>query len=199
MQIAREILHLPASSRLLLAGASYLDDPRKGVRELVKALHELNRNEDGDIRLLLVGLNGHQLIRELPLPVHYLGEVADPLMMALVYQSADIFLCPSLADSGPMMIPEAMLCGTPVVAFPTGGAPDWIDHEVNGYLASFGDVTDFARGVERLLGMDREIVSRAARQTVAPVHDPDLVARQHLQLYQELLIKQAERDSKLRA
>ncbi|MEY3284048.1 MAG: hypothetical protein RIR86_2061 [Acidobacteriota bacterium] len=193
-QVARDLLHLPAAAPVLLCGASYVDDPRKGMRELVRALHLLSPEKCGDLHILLVGLNGECWSQELPWPVHYLGEVFDPLLMALAYQSADIFLCPSLADSGPMMIPESLLCGTPVVAFPTGGAPDWIEHGVNGYLARFGDAADFAAGIELLLTLDREIVARSARSSVEDLHRPDLIARQHLQLYRELLNSDAEHD-----
>jgi glycosyltransferase involved in cell wall biosynthesis len=112
-------------------------------------------------------------------------------MMALVYQSADLFLCPSLADSGPMMIPEAMLCGIPVVAFDTGGAPDWIDHLHNGYLARIGDVADFADGIRTMLAADRQSCAAAARLKASGLHRPDLVARQHLNLYRELIEEHA--------
>lgn len=189
--IARDVLHLPPDARLLLCGASYIDDPRKGMDLLIKSLQELNRIPGEDIRIILVGQNGQELRTSFGLPVHYLGEIVDPLLMALVYQSADVFLCPSLADSGPLMIPESLLCGTPVVAFPTGGAPDWIKPGVNGYLAEFGDARDFARGIESLLGLDMEKVATSARDSVELLHRPDIVADQHLQLYRELLKNRA--------
>lgn len=185
-QVAREVLHLPANRRILLCGASYLEDRRKGIPELISALRRLDARERVDLLLLVVGLNGHLALQDLPIDSRYLGEVADPLLMALVYQAADLFLCPSLADSGPMMIPEAMLCGTPVVAFEMGGAPDLIEHGVNGYLARLGDVEDFAAGIRLVLAADRVAMGIAARQR-AEIHRPDLVATQHLKLYGELM------------
>ena len=188
---AREVLHLPPDRTILLCGASYLEDRRKGIAELLESLSLLSEVERSEILLLVVGLNGHLVLSDLPFPVRYLGEVSDPLMMALVYQSADLFLCPSLADSGPMMIPEAMLCGIPVVAFDTGGAPDWIDHLQNGYLARIGDVTDFADGIRTMLAADRQSCAAAARRKASGLHRPDLVARQHLNLYRELIEEHA--------
>lgn len=185
-QVAREVLHLPPDRRLLLCGASYLEDRRKGIPELISALRRLDERERAGLLLLVVGLNGQLVLRDLPIESRYLGEVADPLLMALVYQAADLFLCPSLADSGPMMIPEAMLCGTPVVAFEMGGAPDLIEHGVNGYLARLGDVGDLAAGIRLVLAADRVAMGTAARQR-AEIHRPDLVARQHLKLYAELM------------
>lgn len=180
---AREVLHLPPEKTILLFGASYLEDRRKGIPELVEALHQL---QGSDILLLVVGLNGHEIVKNLPFESRYLGQVHDQLMMALAYQAADIFVCPSLADSGPMMIPEAMLCGTPVVAFDTGGAPDWIETGKTGYLARLGDTTDLANGIRFLLSADRQAMGSNARELAERLHDPTTVARRHLGLYSDL-------------
>jgi len=191
---AREILQLPPHAKILLCGASYLDDPRKGFSELSQSLLTLDKSSLDNLILVVVGLNDNESFRKIPIPVKSLGEISNQQTMALVYQSADIFLCPSLEESGPMMIPEAMLCGTPVVAFDTGGAPDWIDHRRNGYLARMSDIQDFAEGIDTILKMDRSPLTIAARRKAEVLHQPDTVARQHRQLYQQVLHSHAARN-----
>ncbi len=194
-RIARDLLHLPFDKKVLFFGATYLEDQRKGMKQLIESfgiLAELvgadQRFKRDDIFLLVAGLNGKELIVNLPFPARYAGHFNDELTLALAYQAADIFLCPSIEEAGPMMIPEAMLCETPVVAFNTGGAPDLIETMRNGYLAKLADPQDFARGIFELLISDSlPAVRGAARQVAARAHTPSRVAQRHIDLYRSLL------------
>jgi len=55
------------------------------------------------------------------------------------YAGADIFVLPSLEDNLPNTILEAMSCGTPVVAFDTGGIPEMVSNGVTGQVVPLGD------------------------------------------------------------
>lgn len=196
-QIAREVMQLPPDKKIVLFGATYLEDRRKGMDHLIAAFDMLAAliDERGqregikrdDIFLLAVGLNGKNFLKRLPFPGRYAGRVNDELMMALAYQSADIFVCPSLEDSGPMMIPEAMLCGTPVAAFERGGAPDLVKTMKTGYLSATPDAEDLAQGIYALLTTDSlPAIQTAAHQAATKSHTPSSVARRHIELYQAL-------------
>ena len=71
--------------------------------------------------------------------------------MALLYNTADVFVAPSLADNLPSTLIESMLCGTPVVSFKVGGIPDIVSHMNDGYLAQYRDVQDLAYGIDWVL------------------------------------------------
>ena len=85
------------------------------------------------------------------------------------------------------MIPEAMLCGRPVVAYRMGGAPDWIDPGETGFLADEADPSSLAAAIEAMLFADRDSMGQAARARAHSLHEPTRVAARHLALYQELL------------
>lgn len=188
--IARDLLQLPADKKIIFCGATYLEDRRKGMAQLIAALTRLAElSEAGgalsraDIFLLVAGLNGKELMAGLPLAAKYVGHLNDDLTLALAYQAADIFLCPSIEDAGPMMIPEAMCCGTPVVAFNVGGAPDLIEPMKTGYLAELPDADDLARGAYAVLTNENLSAMRvAAREAALRAHAPELVAQRYLQL-----------------
>ena len=72
--------------------------------------------------------------------MHDKGLISGDLNIIDIYNSADIFVLPSLEDNLPNTIIEAMACGTPVLAFKTGGIPEMIEHKVNGYLADYKSV-----------------------------------------------------------
>jgi glycosyltransferase involved in cell wall biosynthesis len=195
-QIARNLLHLPPDKKVIFFGATYLEDRRKGMKQLVEALDKLIELVDKsdeirseDIFLLAAGLNGRDLLAKLPFAGKYAGHFNDQLTLALAYQAADIFLCPSIEEAGPMMIPEAMLCATPVVAFNTGGAPDLIQTMKNGYLAKLGDAADLACGVYRLLTSNSLSEMRVAAHDAANrAHKPAVIAQKHVDLYLSLKV-----------
>lgn len=191
--IARDLLHLPQGKKIIFFGATYLEDRRKGMPLLLEALTETRAHlefsaiQPEGVFLLVAGLNGNQLMHRLPFAGKYIGQLNDDLTLALAYQAADIFVCPSVEDAGPMMIPEAMMCGTPVVAFNAGGAPDLIESGQTGYLAQLADPGDLATGIIGLLEADNESTIRGFSQLAARNrHSPDQVANLYSELFRSL-------------
>ena len=116
-----------------------------------------------------------------------MGLIRDNASLALVYQAADIFVCPSVEDAGPMMIPEAMLCGVPVVAFNTGGAPDLIETMKTGYLAAYKDSFDLAQGMYNLLTANNlPTIKINAHEAAVRKHSPSVVVARYLELYKNI-------------
>jgi glycosyltransferase involved in cell wall biosynthesis len=192
---ARDLLHVPQDARVIFFGASSMEDPRKGIPELLAALQLLwNRLDQGGIvdgkqvMLLVAGRNGRLVVDRQPFQAVNVGYLRDDLTLALAYQAADLFVCPSVEDGGPMMIAEAMMCGSPVVAFHSGMAPDLIRHRENGYLARIRDALDLAEGLLFLLsqaGVDS--VRQKAREAAKVAHDCDSVGRRYLELFESLI------------
>ena len=190
--VARDLLHLPQDKKILFFGATYLEDRRKGMPLLLEALAAARTFTSAispdDIFLLIAGLNGKHLLDKLPFAGKYVGQLNDELTLALAYQAADIFVCSSIEDAGPMMIPEAMMCGTPVVAFNAGGAPDLIETMKTGYLANFADAHDLAHGIWCVLGADNEsAICDAAQMKAREHHLPSNIAEQYSKLLQSLV------------
>jgi len=82
----------------------------------------------------------------------YIGYLSENELIK-AYQLAHIFICPSLEDSGPLMINQAIMCGTPVVAFNIGSATDLVITGETGYLAKIKDPTDMANGIDYVLSL----------------------------------------------
>lgn len=192
--VARKVLGLPACKKIIFFGATLLDDPRKGMPYLHDALHRFKsmialevQAWDNEILLLIAGSHSKQLADSLPFPSRELGYLRDDVTLALTYQAADIMVSPSVEDAGPMMIAESMLCGTPVVAFDTGAAPDLIQSLENGYLATYKDSADLANGIYLLLREKEQAVMReCARVKAVAKHSLEKVAEHHTALYKSL-------------
>jgi glycosyltransferase involved in cell wall biosynthesis len=54
---------------------------------------------------------------------------------------------------------EALACGTPVIGFPEGAAPEIIEHGVTGFLCA--DEADMVAAIERVEALDRAVCRRA--------------------------------------
>ncbi|MBL4852247.1 MAG: glycosyltransferase family 4 protein [Gammaproteobacteria bacterium] len=187
--IARKILGLPEDKKLILFGAgSATSDKRKGYHLLVDAISKLEAwGTATDYELIVFGASSGE--SKFSMKTHYLGILADEISLALVYAAADVFVAPSLEDNLPNTVLESLACGTPVVAFNTGGMPDMILHKTNGYLASAFDVDDLARGLFWVLENNKrwDGLSAEARDTVLQSFTLEQSAKRYLSLYQELL------------
>ena len=114
----------------------------------------------------------------------------DDRIVALVYKAADVFACPSIDDFGPMMINESVICGTPVVAFRSGVAPDLIRSDSLGYLANKFDSDDFSKGLKTFLKTGKSDDPNTTDKRIQQVREmlsPVFQAREYISLFNELL------------
>ena len=84
------------------------------------------------------------------------------------YQSASIFVLPSLREGFPNVLCEAMSFGLAVVAFDCDTGPaEIIDHEINGLLVRPGSTTDLANQITALANNARlrKSLGKNARKT----------------------------------
>lgn len=187
-KIARDLLDLPQDKKLVLFGADgATTDLRKGFAELSTATHLIKST---GVELLLFG-SGHPVNSpDLGFPAHYLGHIPGDLSLRILYSAADVMVVPSLQENLSNAIMESLACGTPVVAFDVGGNNDMIDHKKNGYLATPHDPKSLAEGIDLVLNYHSpRDLSLNARLKVMETFEATLVARQYVELYEDVLRK----------
>lgn len=121
-----------ASMRHIVFVGTY--GPRKGVRYLVEAIGILAKSGLGDLRFELIGPGDEQrdhyasLIEKEGLAgmVTLRGRVPDPFPFIA---GADLMIVPSVFDSYPDTVLEALHIGTPVIGSAVGGIPEMLVHE----------------------------------------------------------------------
>lgn len=191
--LARELLGLPVQGSLVLFGAmGGGKDPRKGCDLLINALQKLIAEmgcSDESPRLAIFGEERPLNPPVFGVPVHYLGHLYDDLSLRLAYSAADVMVIPSRLDNLPNTATEAMSCGTPVVAFRTGGLPDIIDDHVNGRLAEPFDSFALSECIKYVLksSIQNPSMALAARRAAESKWDLDRVAKMYKDLYDEVL------------
>ena len=82
-----------------------------------------------------------------------------------------------------------MACGTPVIAFNTGGVPELVEHSKTGYVAEYKNSADLADGVELFLN-DEVLRAKAGILARERVEDKFTLKQQvgnYLKLYAQML------------
>lgn len=136
---------------ILLAGVQNFSDDRKGGRYMLEALEAFHGNLSVKDRQKILFLSvGHPSLEmsRISLDHRSLGYV-DLESLAELYALSDLFLSPSIEDAGPMMVNQALSCGTPVVSFRIGTALDVVEGKGTGYCARLKDAEDFAAGIRQ--------------------------------------------------
>jgi len=183
--LARQKLNLPPSTPILLFGAlGGEEDPRKGFDLLRDALQHLRARVNG-LELVVFGQLAPSQETPLGFPIRHTGYLHDDEKLRLLYSAADAVAVPSRFETFGQTASEAHACGTPVVAFNTGGLADIVAHRETGYLATPFDVQDLATGIEWVLGAAQSGpgLGSAARDRACRLWDSPVVARQYADRY----------------
>jgi glycosyltransferase involved in cell wall biosynthesis len=111
----------------------------------------------------------------------------DKLMQA--YREATLLALPSLDENCPLAVLEAMAAGLPVVAARVGGVPDLIEDGNTGFLCEPLDRHSMRKAIAKALtapALAAQVAARAKEQALACFH-PEIIARRHIEIYQEVL------------
>ncbi len=168
-----------------------LKEKRKGFSYLVEALKYIYENYkefNKKIKILTFGKLDGNLEGGIPYKIHQLGQIKNENQLIVLYNSANLYIEPSLQDNLPKTVLDSISCGTPVVVFRVGGITDMITHNENGYLAELKSYKDLADGIVELLSDSKLLkeMGNNCRQKVINLFEESKVANQYLNLYQEL-------------
>ena len=150
-------------------------------------------NEVLPCRLLLIGDgpeigNVRQQVAQAGLDekVDFLGHVDS---LEEVLPVADLLLLPSLHESFGLVALEAMACGVVPIATNQGGAGEFIQDGLNGFLRDPHDIDGMVKAAVQVLGDDEARLEMAeeARRDAAGDFGVSCVVKQYLDLYDRLL------------
>ncbi|MFW6217242.1 MAG: glycosyltransferase, partial [Desulfohalobiaceae bacterium] len=180
LHLVRSIPHLEKGAQILLC-ASSPDTPELG--EQMRDMLDKSRQQSSN-------------------PIIWVQDSVPRQDIVPLYSQAAAFVCPSIYEPFGIVNLEAMSCGTPVVASQVGGIPEILDHGRDGYLVPLEPVSqsdaepknpeDFsqalAREINKILQDPEQArqMGQAAREKVLARYSWQAIARQTLELYQEL-------------
>jgi glycosyltransferase involved in cell wall biosynthesis len=144
-------------------------EPVKQVDRLLHALTLLSANVP-DTTLAVVGSGAQAEALAQLAAEHHLGArvlfagIRPHLEIPTWLQAADLFVLASATEGLPLVIVEAMACGTPAVASRVGGIPEILQEDVTGILVESTGVAPLAAALQSALGRswDRARIRAAA-------------------------------------
>lgn len=183
----REDLGLPLDATIILRVGSFM--PKKGFNVLLEAW-EIIYTKISDTYLVSVGGSdipdyAQKFINDRDYRIKIVLSTQNVLPY---YQTADIFVLPSLSEGLSNALLEAQACGLPSVVTNVGGNPDIVTHSENGLIVPSNDVHLLAKA---LIDLSRdpsqwESQTRFAKQAIEHFSIERIVIR-YTQLYAELI------------
>ena len=152
--------------------------PQKGWPFLIDAARDLAREhpslvvviagEGPERDALVVAARAVGVERSL----RFVGPLANP---ADLLAAADVVVAPSVWESGPLVVAEALWLGRPVVATPLGFVPELVIDGETGWTVPVGDAVALAKAIDAVLAdpVAALAVGAAGRRRVAEILDPD--------------------------
>ena len=190
---ARKKLGLPANGTLLLFSAN-MSNKYKDFPTVAAALRLLSTDEA--LHLYAVGATKEVEDKVGDHTINFVPYVTEVEQMAAWYQAADIFLFATNADNHPLVIMEALACGTPVIATAVGGIPEQIkdldEHgpeHATGILTPQGDPKAMADAIKRLLHSEENREQLGVNAAADAIHrfDRNRMLEEYVQWYKEIL------------
>ncbi|MEI7729518.1 MAG: glycosyltransferase [Verrucomicrobiota bacterium] len=184
----RSRLGLQPDALVILAVTRNFLDVDKGFGMIREALVD---SASAATQVVLAGQNSDVAARELAgyHACHSAGYVENAVRLAEYYEAADIFLFASSSENFPCVILEAMAGACCVVATPTGGVVEQIEHGKSGLLAASISGKALGETLRLALGRPERIrqIGAAARMRVQDCFSEERMIRAHLELYQKLV------------
>jgi glycosyltransferase involved in cell wall biosynthesis len=173
----------------------------KGIRTLIAA-HRLLRQRGVGLQLLLAGIPdpaNPASVSEQEVAawskeagVVWLGQVGD---ISTVWERAHFAVLPSRREGLPMSLLEAAACQRAMIASDVPGCREIVIHEQTGLLFPVDVASALADAMAKLAGAPelRARYAAAARSMVVANFSADIIGRQTVELYRQLISAQSQR------
>ena len=108
--------------------------------------------------------------------------------LAAYYTMADIYLNPTYLETLSMTNIEAQACGTPVVTFRSGGAPETVCNDT-GFVVAQGDVDALHESIIQIIKVGKRHYSKKCVNRAKEMFNKEDRYNDYFELYQSLLKK----------
>jgi glycosyltransferase involved in cell wall biosynthesis len=164
----------------------------KGIHYLIRAFQKLKK-EYKKLKLVIAGTgNFEPYLRKIAKDtkdIIFVGYIDSMMVKKSLYENCLAVVVPSIYETFPMVVLEAMVCSKPVIASNAGGIPIIVKHGENGFLVKPRDVGGIETSIIRLCE-DSELRRKMGiigRRLVEEEFSVDKMVSGTLKVYESLL------------
>lgn len=171
-------LGIPDDKPIVLGVASVWAEHR-GLKHFVEL------SKDNTYQIVLIGIKDNQR-ESLPSNIITIPRTSDQKELAEYYSIADVYANPTYLETLSMTNIEAQACGTPVVTFRSGGAPETVA-ESTGIVVEQGNESAMHEAILQLIREGKNKYSEACVRRASNLFDMHDRYNDYFALYQNLL------------
>lgn len=149
--------------------------------------HFVELSKDDSFQIVLIGITDKQK-DALPKNFITIRRTSNQKELAAYYTMADIYLNPTYLETLSMTNIEAQACGTPVVTFRSGGAPETVCNDT-GFVVAQGDVDALHESIIQIIKVGKRHYSKKCVNRAKEMFNKEDRYNDYFELYQSLLKK----------
>ncbi len=167
--------------------------PAKGAHILIESFNKI-KNSNAELRIYgqassYKGILGNYLkyLKKITRNknIKFMGGF-DNKDVAKIFEEIEVLVVPSIwYENSPLVIQEAFLSKTPVIASRIGGIPELIEEGVNGFLFTPGDTSDLKEKLEYIIG-NPEVINKF-KNNLPKIKSIEENAREIEEIYETLI------------
>lgn len=188
---ARKVSGMPDDKKIILFVGNLISI--KGIFVLIDTLNILKNKVDFHAVVIGTGKEEESIKRyaanlNIIEKISFFGWITQSELLPY-YNAADVFVLPSYTEGNSVAILEAMHLGLPIIASNTGGNPEIIINDVNGYLVPVGNTLEFSRRIEQILTNEdlHHLLSQNCREMYTKKFSSDKQINEYLHYYNFVL------------
>jgi glycosyltransferase involved in cell wall biosynthesis len=164
--------------KYIVLGVAFGWGKRKGLDVFIALSQKLDSKK---YQIVLVGTDD-VIDKILPKNIISIHRTHDPLELAQIYTSADVFANPSREENFPTVNIEALACGTPIVTFDIGGSAEIVS-QGTGFVVTCDDIEGMKDAIIYLCSHKQHFTKSCLNR--AKVYDMNNRFQEYSKLYLE--------------
>lgn len=184
-ELIQRLRSIPANTFVVGFVAKNLDDSNKRFDLAVNAIRGISEvSSSRKIVLLAIGAS-RKTNRRLNMEILRTGTLHSVADRKLAYQRMDVLLAVSDAETAPLVIDEALACGTPVIVRNVGGAAESVRHRRSGFVCD--STEQISSAILELSAHETMRINMSGNAKLNQSHSLTNVINEYISIYSELI------------